>query len=70
MPNPYPSHQARSAARSRLTRVGMSVKEWAERNDFTPSLVYAVLNGQKKCLRGQSHRAAVLLGIKDGELPD
>jgi gp16 family phage-associated protein len=30
--------------------------------------VYAVLNGQKKCLRGEAHRAAVLLGIKDGEI--
>jgi gp16 family phage-associated protein len=70
MPNPYPPHQARTDARRRLYRLGLSVKDWAERNDLSPSLVYAVLNGQMKCLRGQSHRAAVLLGIKDGELPD
>ncbi|MFC6478514.1 hypothetical protein ACFQDN_21330 [Pseudomonas asuensis] len=24
------------------------------------------LNGQKKCTRGESHRAAVLLGLKEG----
>ncbi|WP_425281479.1 hypothetical protein [Pseudomonas luteola] len=28
--------------------------------------MYAVLNGQKKCVRGESHRAAVLLGLKNG----
>ncbi|PZW46403.1 gp16 family phage-associated protein [Pseudomonas sp. URMO17WK12:I2] len=48
--------------------LGLTAKEWAEQNDFTPSTVYAVLNGQKKCLRGVSHRAAVLLGIKAGEV--
>lgn len=36
-------------------------------NGLTPSTVYAVLNGQKKCLRGESHKAAVLLGMKEGE---
>ncbi|MCL8304587.1 DNA-binding protein [Pseudomonas putida] len=66
MPNAYPTEQARQAARSRLAAVGISVREWAEQNDLNESTVYAVLNGQKKCLRGESHRAAVLLGIKEG----
>ena len=30
------------------------------------SLVYAVLAGRKKCYRGDSHKVAVLLGLKDG----
>lgn len=66
MPNGYPSEQACSDARDRLSKLGLTAKEWAEQNDFTPSTVYAVLNGQKKCLRGEAHRAAVLLGIKEG----
>ncbi|MNJ74338.1 hypothetical protein D3C77_712570 [compost metagenome] len=67
MPNTYPTEQACQEARARLARQGISAKEWAEKNDLSVSTVYAVLNGQKKCLRGEAHRAAVLLGIKDGE---
>jgi len=33
---------------------------------LNPSTVYAVLSGQSQCRRGEAHRAAVLLGIKDG----
>jgi gp16 family phage-associated protein len=65
MPNTYPTEQARQQARDHLARQGITAKEWAEKNDLSPSTVYAVLNGQKKCLRGESHRAAVLLGIKE-----
>jgi len=62
----YATEQACQAARKRLQHQGISVKEWAEQNGLTPTTVYAVLNGQKKCLRGKAHRAAVLLGIKEG----
>lgn len=65
MPNTYPTEQVRQEARDRLARQGITAKEWAEKHDLSPSTVYAVLNGQKKCLRGESHRAAVLLGIKE-----
>lgn len=43
---------------------GLAVSEWAEANGFTTPLVYAVLHGRRKCLRGQSHRIAVALGLK------
>lgn len=66
MPNAYPTEQARQAARARLAAIGISIREWSERNELDESTVYAVLNGQKKCLRGKAHRAAVLLGIKEG----
>lgn len=66
MPNAYPTEQACQEARGRLARQGLTAKNWAEQHEFNPSTVYAVLNGQKKCLRGEAHRAAVLLGIKDG----
>ena len=67
MPNSYPTEQACQEARSLISRQGISAKEWAIKHGLTPSTVYAVLNGQKKCLRGESHRAAVLLGMKAGE---
>jgi gp16 family phage-associated protein len=66
MPNAYPTDQACQKARARLASQGVSAKDWAEQHDLSPSTVYAVLNGQKKCLRGEAHRAAVLLGIKEG----
>lgn len=62
----YATEQACQAARERLERQGLSVKNWAEQHALTPSTVYAVLNGQKKCLRGKAHLATVLLGIKEG----
>ncbi|MFK4072755.1 DNA-binding protein [Ectopseudomonas khazarica] len=66
MPNAYPTEQARNAARARISAIGLSIREWSEKNEIDESTVYAVLNGQKKCLRGKAHRAAVLLGIKEG----
>ncbi|MEB3900960.1 DNA-binding protein [Pseudomonas putida] len=66
MPNTYPTEQACREARARLAQLGTSAKEWAEQHDLNPSTVYAVLNGQKKCLRDEAHWAAVLLGIKPG----
>ena len=68
MPNASTIEQACQAARDRLGQLGISAKDWAEKHEFNPSTVYAVLNGQKKCLRGEAHRAAVLLGIKVGEI--
>ena len=60
----YAPEQACQAARTRLEMKGISVKDFAIKYGLHPSTVYAVLNGQKKCLRGEAHRAAVLLGIK------
>lgn len=69
MPNAYPTEQACEAARQRIYDQGLTVREWAEKNDLGESTVYAVLNGQKKCLRGKARRVAILLGIKDGVIP-
>lgn len=43
---------------------GRSVADWARENDFPQGLVYAVLSGRSKALRGESHRIAVKLGLK------
>lgn len=53
-------------ARQHFCRVGMSVAEWSRKNNVSQSMTYQVLRGEKKGRRGQAHRIAVLLGIKDG----
>ncbi len=45
---------------------GVSVAEWARENKFSSGLVYQVLEGRRKCVRGQSYRIAIALGLKDG----
>ncbi|WP_390902727.1 DNA-binding protein [Sphingomonas oryzagri] len=49
---------------------GVEVSAWARRNGFNIQLVHMILRGERKCERGQSHRIAVLLGLKDASLPD
>ncbi|WP_434147963.1 DNA-binding protein [Methylocaldum gracile subsp. desertum] len=51
-------------------RKGLSVSEWAKAHGFNRGLVHAVLRGERSCLRGDSHKIAVLLGIKDGVIED
>jgi gp16 family phage-associated protein len=43
---------------------GINVRAWATDHGFNPGLVYSVLRGERKCLRGQSHEVAVALGLK------
>ena len=57
-------------ARAVFHRSGKSVVSFAKENGFTVNLVYEVLNGKRKCLRGQSHQIAVRLGIKNGVIED
>jgi len=35
-----------------------------------PATTYQVLSGRKKGRRGESHRVAVLLGMKEGVVPE
>jgi len=58
------------AARAHLERQGISVAEFARTHSLPYSTVYQVLTGDKKGRRGDAHRAAVLLGIKAGEISD
>ena len=53
-------------ARSEFHHAGKSVVSFAKEHGFCPALVYLVLSGKRKGLRGQSHKIAVRLGIKDG----
>jgi gp16 family phage-associated protein len=51
-------------ARREFHSQGVSIVKWAELNGFDLHLVYAVLRGNRKCLRGESHAIAVALGVK------
>lgn len=62
MPVPVTAEQARAA----LDRKGMSIAEFCRIHDLNKNLVSDLLNGRLKGRRGEAHRAAVLLGIKDG----
>ncbi len=62
MPAPLTPEQARAA----LDRKGVSIAEFCRRYELNRNLVSDLLNGRKKGRRGEAHRAAVLLGIKDG----
>ena len=52
--------------RAELQRQGISISHWALANGFSTNLVFEVLAGRKKCLRGQAHNIAVKLGLKEG----
>lgn len=45
---------------------GLSIAAWARARGYSSQLVYQILAGRKPCLRGQSHRIAVQLGLKRG----
>lgn len=51
--------------REEFRRSGRSVVSWAKEHDVSVNLVYEVFKG-RACHRGQSHKIAVLLGVKDG----
>lgn len=49
-----------------LDRRGKSVRQWAREHGLSDRIVYEVLRGRFKGRRGQAHKAAVLLGLKEG----
>lgn len=56
-------------ARACLIRQGKTVAAFAREHGLDRNIVYQVLDGRKKGRYGESHRAAVLLGIKVGDFP-
>lgn len=66
MPAPVTPEQARAA----LDRKGMSIAEFCRVHSLNKNLVSDLLNGRRKGRRGEAHRAAVLLGIKDGVIEE
>ncbi|WP_311972110.1 DNA-binding protein [Pseudomonas baltica] len=62
MPSPLTLEQARAE----LDRRGVTIVDFCREHGLNKNLVSDLLHGRKKGRRGESHRAAVLLGIKDG----
>jgi gp16 family phage-associated protein len=64
MPAPLTPEQARAL----LDFKGTSIAEFCREHGLNQNLVSDLLHGRKKGKRGEAHRAAVLLGIKIGEI--
>lgn len=54
--------------RAEFKRKGVSIASWATANNLNVNLVFEVLGRRNKATRGQSHKIAVLLGLKEGEV--
>lgn len=61
-----PATRTPKQAKEWLAKQGKTVQEFAREHSLDPFTCYQVLSGKKKGTRGESHRAAVLLGIKEG----
>lgn len=59
---PMPTHGALTWAD--FHAAGISVSSWARDRGFNPRLVYEILRGQRKCLRGESAQIAKELRMK------
>lgn len=62
-----PNLRTPEQAREWLDQQGKSVTEFAAENGLDLHTTYQVLAGTKKGRRGMAHKAAVALGIKQGE---
>ncbi|HFX2802460.1 TPA: DNA-binding protein [Pseudomonas aeruginosa] len=62
MPAPLTPEQVRA----QMDRDGVSIAQFCREHQLNKNLVSDLLNGRKKGKRGEAHRAAVLLGIKEG----
>jgi len=54
--------------KSEFRRSGVSIAKWAVENGLNTVVVYQLLAGRRKGERGEAHRAAVMLGIKHGQI--
>lgn len=52
--------------KAEFQRCGISVASWARKHRLPEQTVRDLLSGKAKGHRGIAHRAAVLLGLKDG----
>lgn len=59
--------QRAEAKRQQFKRDGISIAAWAAANNLSTPLIYEIFRGARPCLRGESRRAAILLGLKDGD---
>ena len=62
--------KTREQVLAEFARVGQSVRGWALEHGLHPAIVGGVLRGRYTGRIGESHKAAVKLGLKDGEIRD
>gem|GEM_PF-962495 len=60
----------REQAREALNERGVTIAEFCRVHGLNRQMVSDLLGGRKKGLRGEAHRAAVLLGLKKGVIID
>jgi gp16 family phage-associated protein len=65
--NKLVSHQE---VKERFLQEGRTVASWARSNGVDPRLTAAILKEERTCRSGQSHKIAVLLGLKNGVIVD
>ena len=62
--------KTREAVRAEFNRRGKTIADWSRENSCNAEIVRGVLLGRLKGTRGEAHKVAVLLGLKDGEIPE
>ncbi|MBY8930083.1 DNA-binding protein [Pseudomonas sp. Wu6] len=61
-----PGIRTAAQAKAWLEHQGKSVQAFAREHGVDPATTYQVLAGRKKGRRGEAHKVAVLLGMKEG----
>lgn len=56
----------RQRIRDEFSCRGVSIAAWAKEKNFSAPLVYAVLDGRRKGVRGECAQIAIALGLRDG----
>lgn len=51
-------------------RRGVSKADWAREHGIRPGVLYEIFSRRSSCKRGEAHRAAVLLGLKEGVIEE
>lgn len=62
-----PDQSALEAIRRKFYVSGLTVTDWAREHGFERHLVYSVLSGRSRAQRGECHRIAVALGLKQSD---
>ena len=62
--------KTREEVLAEFARKGVSIRSWAKKHGVAHTAVAGVLSGRFTGRIGESHKAAVLLGIQDGEITE
>lgn len=58
--------ERRRKIREEFLRRGVSIAAWARHKNFNVGLVYAVIDGRRQGVRGESAQIAMALGLREG----